>query len=319
MRILFAGTPEIAAVSLRAAAASHTVAAVLTNPDRAAGRGRGLHVSPVKAAALELGLPALQPEKLDAAFRDAARGLKPELLVSVAYGKIFGPRFLECFPRGGINLHPSLLPRYRGPSPINAAILNGDSETGITIQSLALEMDAGDIILQERLSLTGKETAESLTRSAAQRGAVLLVQALDLIAAGKENRVAQDPAGVTYCGLLDRAQGKIDWKSSAAHIERMTRAFDPWPGAWTGFQGLSLRIIAAGTLSAGAADSNNKDADGGCPGKVLGVDTREGILIQTGDGILAVRELQLQSKKAMDFASFLNGVREFTGSVLGDI
>jgi methionyl-tRNA formyltransferase len=201
---------------------------------------------------------------------------------------------------------------------MNAAILNGDSQTGITIQSLALEMDAGDIIAQEVLPLSGTETAESLTESAAQRGASLLVQALDLIAAGKEKRAPQDSAGVSYCGLLTKEQGKIAWKDSAIHIERMVRAFDPWPGAWTAFNGVSLRILAAKGLpenSAGGAGPGVPKI----PGKVLGVDTQRGILVQTGDGLLAVCSLQLQSKKAMNFASFMNGVRGFTGSVLGDV
>jgi methionyl-tRNA formyltransferase len=376
------------------------VVGVLTNPDRTAGRGRELSFSPVKDAALELGLPVMQPEKLDAVFRETVRKLEPELLVAFAYGRIFGPRFLECFPRGGVNLHPSLLPRYRGPSPINAAILNGDTQAGITVQSLALEMDAGDIIMQESFPLTGKETAESLGETAAHRGALLLVQALDRIAAGKESRRPQDPAGVTYCGLLDRDQGKIDWKNSAVHIERMVRAFDPWPGVWTAFHGSALRILAAAALPDEASDAGcpHARADGApasgaprahrmpeglrardsggaiapatinflsesdrlrardcsgkptgfpvgkaedlerkarffaeqkrrpensdeaeiTPGKVLGVDTRRGILVQTGEGLLAVGRLQLASKKAMDFAAFLNGAREFVGSVLGD-
>jgi methionyl-tRNA formyltransferase len=257
-----------------------------------------------------LGLPVLQPEKLDAAFREAVLALQPEILVSVAYGRIFGPKFLGCFPKGGVNLHPSLLPRWRGPCPINAAILNGDSQTGITIQSLALDMDAGDIILQEGFPLTGKETAAALTETAAEKGAPLLARALDLIAAGKDSRAPQDPSKVSYCKILDREQGRIDWKKSAVHIERMIRAFDPWPGAWTVFQKSALRILAADAVPERDRPS--------APGAVLGVDTERGILIQTGDGLLAVRELQLQSKKAMNFASFMNGVRAFTGSVLGD-
>jgi methionyl-tRNA formyltransferase len=310
MKILFAGTPAIAVPPLRAAAASHTVVGVLTNPDRAAGRGRQLSVSPVKAAALELGLGVLQPEKPDAACRNAILALQPEVLVSVAYGRIFGPKFLGCFPKGGINLHPSLLPRWRGPCPINAAILHGDSETGVTIQSLALDMDAGDIILQESFPLAGKETAAALAETAAEKGAALLVRALNLIAAGKDSRIPQDPSKVSYCGLLDREQGKIDWNNTAVHIGRMIRAFDPWPGVWTSFNGASLRILAADALPGAQRPS--------VPGTVTGVDTQRGILIQTGNGFLAVRELQLQSKKAMNFVSFLNGVRGFTGSVLGD-
>jgi methionyl-tRNA formyltransferase len=314
VKILFAGTPAIAVSSLRACAASHTVVGVLTNPDRASGRGCSASFPPVKEAALDLGLRVLQPEKLDAGFRGTVLALAPELLVAFAYGRIFGPRFLECFPRGGVNVHPSLLPRYRGPSPIHAAILGADGRTGITIQSLAAEVDTGDIILQESFPLTGKETTGSLTETAAEKGADLLAKALALIAEGKDRRVPQDAAAASYCGLITREDAKIDWKAAAAHIERMTRAFDPWPGAWTNFRGAALRILAAEAL---AQPSGEKAFP--APGTVAGVDTQRGILVQTGDGLLAVRRLQLQAKKAMDFASFMNGVRGFTGSVLGDI
>jgi methionyl-tRNA formyltransferase len=314
VKILFAGTPEIAVPSLRACAASHTVAGVLTNPDRAAGRGRSVSFPPVKEAALDLGLRVLQPEKPGAAFRETVLALAPEILVVFAYGRIFGPRFLECFPRGGVNVHPSLLPRYRGPSPIPAAILGGDSRTGITIQSLAPQMDAGDIILQESFPLTGKETTGSLTAAAAEKGAELLAKALNLIAEGKASRVPQDAAAASYCGLLTRQEAKIDWKAGAAHIERMIRAFDPWPGAWTDFKGAALRILAAEALARPAGEETLS-----APGTVTGVDTHRGILIQTGSGLLAVRGLQLQAKMAMDFASFMNGVRGCMGSVLGDM
>ena len=310
MRILFAGTPEIAVPSLAAAAAEHTVVAVLTNPDKAAGRGKIPAPPPVKEAALRLGLPVMQPEKLDAAFREETASRAPELLVAFAYGRIFGPRFLACFPRGGINIHPSLLPRHRGPSPLSAAILAGDSQTGITVQSLAPRMDAGDIILRESFSLDGKETTGSLTEIAAEKGAALLVQALGLIAAGRESRVPQDDGAASYCGLVDRDQAKIDWNSSACRIERMVCAFDPWPGAWTRFGESSLRIVAAEILPSGGGAET--------PGTVLGVDTQRGILVQTGEGILAVSRLQLQAKKTLDFVSFMNGVRGFAGTVLGE-
>ena len=312
MRLLFAGTPELAVPSLRAVAAEHTIVGVLTNPDRGAGRGRALAAPPVKEAALELGLRVLQPEKLDADFRETLHSLKPELLVVVAYGKIFGPKFLACFPRGAVNLHPSLLPRYRGPSPLTFAILNGDAKAGVTIQAVVLEVDEGDIINQEIIPLTGKETTESLSVTAAEKGAELLAKTLRLIEEGKEQRTPQDPALVTYSRLFTREDGKISWNHTpAAHIERMIRAFTPWPGAWTYFQGAILHILEADIVHAGP----NK---GEPAGKVLGVDTDRGILVQTKEGILVVRRLQLQAKKALDFISFLNGVRGFTGSVLGD-
>jgi methionyl-tRNA formyltransferase len=312
LRVLFAGSPDIALPSLRVTAARHKVVGVLTNPDRPAGRGRKTVFSPVKTLALELGLPVFQPERLDSSFRTTLTALEPDILVVVAYGVIFGPKFLECFPRGGVNLHPSLLPKYRGPAPVNAAILNGDPETGITIQRIAREVDSGDIILQERVPLTGRETAASLTALTAERGAVLLSDALDLIVRDAAVYTPQDAGGATYCLRIEKEDGRIDWRRPAVEIERMVRAYSPWPSAWTLYKGETLRILAAGAISGGEATAATP------PGKISGVDKGIGILVQTGEGLLVVRELQLQSKKAMDFVSFLNGVRDFSGSVLGE-
>jgi methionyl-tRNA formyltransferase len=173
MKVLFAGSPEIAVPLLERLAEAHKVQ-VLTNPDMPSGRGRKLTPNPVKHRSLELGLPVHQPQKLDREFRETLIPWEPEILVSFAFGKIFGPKFLGLFPQGGINVHPSLLPRYRGPSPIPAAILAGESQTGISIQKLALAMDAGDILAQEIWPLKGEETTLSLSEYAAQRGAVLV-------------------------------------------------------------------------------------------------------------------------------------------------
>jgi methionyl-tRNA formyltransferase len=314
LRVLFAGTPEIAVPSLESIAAEHRVVAVLTNPDREAGRGRSTSSAPVKNRAEELGLDVLQPEKLNAAFREIVLDLAPDILVAVAYGKIFGPKFLALFSRGGLNLHPSLLPRYRGPSPINAAILAGDSETGVTIQKLAREMDAGDIILQESFPLTGKETALSLTKTAGLVGARLMRDALRLVEEDNAIFVPQAADGVSYCSLLTKDMGRIDWKKSAVEIERMMRAFTPWPGTYTIFRKQLLRILAAEVLDETSGVSERP----GEAGKVLGVDKRSGILVQTGQGVLAVTELQLQSKKAMNFTAFANGVRGLDGYLMED-
>ncbi|MDR2589190.1 MAG: methionyl-tRNA formyltransferase [Spirochaetales bacterium] len=315
MRVLFAGTPDFAVPSLEALAERFEIAAVLTNPDRQAGRGRKAEPSPVKLAALRLGLRLLQPERLDGDFREDVRAFSPDILVCAAFGRIFGPKFLSLFPLGGVNLHPSLLPRYRGPSPINAAILRGDAYTGISVQRLAREMDSGDIVAQESFPLAGTERASSLSLVLARKGAQLLVRALTEIEGGRAVYMPQNHGDATYCGLLSREDGRIDWMRSSGFIERMTRAYDPWPGAWTLFRGEVLRILEAEALS---GEGPGSGGEWPVPGKVLGVDTGRGILVQTQNGLLAVRALQLQSKKAMNFASFVNGVRGFTGSVLGD-
>lgn len=309
LNVLFAGTPEMAVPSLEAVATQYPVVGVLTAPDQEVGRGRKLQPSPVKQKALQLGLPVLTPEKLDLAVREQVKTLSPDILVVVAYGKIFGPRFLGLFPKGGINLHPSLLPKYRGPSPIPEAILRGDAETGITIQKIAIQMDAGPILLQEVIPLQGTETTASLTEFCAKRGAELLVQVLKMIETGMVKEVPQDESQASYCKLITKEDGKIHWSSPAVQIERMVRAFNPWPTAWTLYRGEVLKILLSSVF--------HPTSRGGREGKVIGVDKKKGILVQTGEGILAIQKLQLQSRKALDFVSFLNGERDFIGSILG--
>jgi methionyl-tRNA formyltransferase len=264
----------------------------------------------VKARALELSLPLLQPVELDSPFLQEVSLLKPDLLVSVAYGKIFKKDFLDLFPMGGINLHPSLLPRYRGPSPLTAAILAGDVKTGITVQRLALRMDSGDILLQREIPLDGTETTGSLSEDVAPLGAEMLVEAVRGLEEGSLAPVPQDNGKATYCSIVTKEDGLIDWSRSAVEIDRLIRAYSPWPGAFTSYQDKTLKIIEAGVFDAEKPSSE--------PGIVAGIDKGEGILIQTCKGILAVRRLQLQAKKALGWKDFLNGVQDFSGSVLGE-
>jgi methionyl-tRNA formyltransferase len=259
----------------------------------------------------------LQPERLGAAAREDTARLHPEILVVVAYGRIFGPKFLSLFPRGGINLHPSLLPRWRGPSPIPAAILSGDEVTGITVQRLAERMDAGDILIQVPMPLSGTETTASLTLHAADRGAELVLEALSGIERGTLAGVPQNEADASYCRLITKADGLVRWQDSAVTIERMIRAYDPWPRARTVWNGTGLSLLSGGVYTGEPMPRADGRPGTPEPGEVLGIDTREGILVQTGNGILAVRELQLQAKKALEWRAFLNGVRDFIGTVLG--
>ncbi|MFW5688077.1 MAG: methionyl-tRNA formyltransferase [Spirochaetota bacterium] len=310
MRVLFAGTPEIAVPSLDAIAASgHTLAGVLTAPDRRKGRGKTVSFSPVKERALELGVPVVQPERLRTEAREEIGPIHPEVLACFAYGKLFGPRFLELFPVAALNVHPSLLPQYRGPAPIPAAILAGDRRTGVTIQDVALEMDAGDILAQATIPLSGTETTATLSDTAARVGAELLVDVLDRLAAGTAVRTPQNHAAATYTSLVEKTDGLIDWSDSAAHIERMVRAYTPWPHAYTGFGGERLAILEAAVAPGSSLEP--------VPGRVARVDTSLGILVETGNGLLALRRLQLQSRKPLDWKSFLNGVHDFHEAVLG--
>jgi len=312
MRLLFAGSPAIALPTLDALHPAFDVCGILTNPDRPSGRGRQSAETDVSLRARTLGIPLLKPERLDGEARDAVRRLSPELLVVVAYGRIFGPKFLGLFPKGAVNLHPSLLPKYRGPSPIPAAILAGDAQSGVTVQRLSLKMDAGDILLQKVIPLSGIETTQSLTEEAACIGAGMMVEVISNL-----DRLAgrpQDESAASYCRLVGKDDGRVDWRRSAVEIDRMVRAYFPWPEARTIFRGSGLQILEAVPVPAGLEPSVVVPAP---PGSVVGVDNHLGILVQTGDGLLALRKLKLQSKKALNWKDFLNGVHDFIGSDLG--
>jgi methionyl-tRNA formyltransferase len=334
--VLFAGSPECAVPALEAVARSHRIVAILTNPPAPAGRHGSPVPTPVALAAERLrqeGLipedtPILTPEKITQEVRDAIAGRKPEVLACFAYGKIFGPKTLALFPRGGLNLHPSLLPRWRGCAPVPAAILARDRETGISIQRISLGMDEGDIVIQTRFPLDGTETAESLLAQVAHDGAPLLVDALNRLEAGTDTARAQDSGLATYSPMLRKEDGEIRWTDSAADIDARIRAFSPWPGAFTRTADSVLLILQArpytGTFPPAAPDGSTGDAardtSGNAtvePGTVVGVDKKEGILVQTGNGLLVLEKLQWKTKKALDWKSFLNGSRDFPGTVLG--
>jgi methionyl-tRNA formyltransferase len=310
MRVLFAGTPGMAVPSLQATARAHEVLAVLTGRDQPAGRGRSARPSEVKQAALALGLRVIEADRLDAGVLETIRGLSPELLVVVAFGRIFRQPFLDLFPRGGVNVHPSLLPRYRGPSPIMAAILGGDRETGVSVQRIALEVDAGDVLARHVVSLAGDETTGSLTPALADVGAALLADVLAGIEAGTARAMPQ--AGeVTRCRLAEKADGLVDWGESAALIERKVRAYDPWPRATTAWEGRPLVLLHT-RLPAGTVETG----PGAPPGTVLGP-SPDGLLVRAGDRPLAVVRLQPAFGRPMDWRAFLNGHPGIVGSRLG--
>jgi len=309
MRILFAGTPQIAVPALRLLARQHEVCAVLCAPDAASGRNRHLISPPAKSAAQELAIPVVQPERIGSQARELVRPYRAELLVCVAYGRIFGPRFLSLFPCGGINLHPSLLPRHRGPAPIPAAILAGDVRSGVSVQALALEMDAGDIYAKREIELTGRETTGSLGEIAAREGAELLAEVVTAIEKGTVTPVPQNHTEATFSRMISKDDGRIDWRASAIEIDRAVRAYLPWPLAHTRYNELTLNILETTPIPDGESSVE--------PGTVVGVDKAAGILIQTGSGILSVQRLQLQNKRPLDWKSFLNGVRNFPGTPLG--
>ena len=268
----------------------------------------------MKQAAESLGIRVLQPETLDEAALAEIRALAPEILAVVAYGKIFKKAFMEIFPRGGVNLHPSLLPRYRGPSPITAAILAGDKETGITVQKVAKRFDSGDILAQVPFPLTGEETTGSLTETLGTLGAPLLAAVLRDIAAGcPPTPVLQVEEEATYCAMVRKEEAVVDWTQPATVIERKVRAYDPWPRARTTLEGASLMLLKSRAHPDTLLDAARM-AD---PGVVLAADRDHGILVRTGNGILEIERLQLQFKKPLDARSFLLGHPELCGARLG--
>jgi len=314
MRILFAGSPAIAIPCLEVIAKSSIdLVGVLTNPDTPKGRHGTPQPTEVGEAAEKLGVPIIKPHKLDGQTREDISALKPDLLVSFAYGRIFGPKFLTLFPLGGINIHPSLLPKYRGPTPIQAAILSGDKITGISIQKIALEIDSGNILAVEQILLDGTETTASLGQAVAVKAAEMLPAALAKIAKGEQG-TPQDHSQASYCPIIIKDDGVIDWNSSAVKIDAKIRAYNPWPLCRTIHNGRTLFILEVGSREWGVG---SREEITGKIGQVLGIDNQCGIMIQTADGILTVTELQYQGKKALFWKDFFNGARDFVESILG--
>ncbi len=248
MRVVFAGSPAIAVPTLKALYRAGVLVGVLTNPDRPQGRGKQLHPTPVKEAALAMGVPIFTFETLRAEARHAIAGLEPTLLVSFAYARIFGPKFLALFAQGGLNVHPSLLPKYRGASPLTETILQGDNQTGITIQTLVAQMDAGDIVLQQPRDLNGTETTESLSHWAAEQGALMVTEVLQHF--DNLPRVPQNHSAATYCGKVLKAHGEIDWTEPAEIINRKIRAYTPWPKCFTLLDGVRVTVLEATVYTA---------------------------------------------------------------------
>lgn len=317
MRVLFAGSPEIAVPALAAIGARHQLVGVLTNPPSTKGRGLSLSCTPVATAAAGLGVPILAPERLGPAERDAVAALEPELLVVFAYGKIFGPKFMALFPAGGINAHPSLLPRWRGCAPIPYAILHRDALTGVSIQRVAPKMDSGEVLARREIALDGTETTESLSAASAALGAELLAGVMDQLEAGTARGEPQDESAATYCCALSKDSGLVDWNLAAIDIDARVRAFHPWPGAWTNFSGERLAVISAHPWPVDSAVPAGVSGPAVEPGTVISVDKSRGIMVQTGEGLLALARLQLRGKKPMDFKDFANGARGLVGTRLG--
>lgn len=306
MRILFAGTPDFALPSLRAAAQHHEVVAVYTQPDRPAGRGRGLTASPVKREAIARGITVLQPETLKGELaQNVLRQLAPDLMVVVAYGLIL-PRKVLAIPRHGCwNVHASLLPRWRGAAPIQRAIEAGDADTGVCLMQMEAGLDTGPVLLSQTTPIDTEETGGQLHDRLAEMGAQVLADGLGLLRAGMLPVPCPQPeAGVTYAHKLGKGEAHLDWGQSAEVLARKVRAFEPWPVAEAVVAGERLRIHGAIAI-----DLNH----GTAPGTLLAV-SRQGIDIACAQGALRLRVIQREGGKAITAADYLNARRDLAGA-----
>ncbi len=303
------GSPEFALPSLRRLVESpHEVIAVVTQPDRPAGRGRGLEAPPAKKLALERGLPVLQPEKVSGEESVAElRALEPDVIVIAAFGQILRQRVLDIPERGSLNVHASLLPKYRGAAPIAAAIIAGERETGVTIMEVVRALDAGPMVSRRAMAIDPQDTTGTLTARLADLGAALLLETLEPWAQGRIQPELQDESLATYAPPVTREDARIDWGMSAQDIWRRVRAYNPWPVAHTHLDGVEIRIFEASPL---------EDAPPSPPGQVLPL-PGGGFGVRCGRGSLAILKVQRPGGRALPGAEFLRGMRGLTGRVLG--
>lgn len=306
MRIVYIGTGDIGLPALGALFERHTVVGVVSQPDKPVGRKQELRPSAIKLLALERGVPVLQPPKIKESL-EAVRELAPEAIVVMAYGQILPKALLDLPPLGCLNLHASLLPKHRGAAPIQAAILAGDTKSGITVMYMDPGLDTGDVLLQKQLSIRRRETGGSLHDRLAALGPEAILEALDLLGSGRASRIPQEGALASYAPKLEREHGLLDWSLPAPVLERTIRALNPWPGAYTLLHGRKLKLFSAILCR----------KTEGVAGRVLRADTR-GLLVGTGvEGSLLVRDLQLEGKKRMAARDFLLGNPIAEGTQLG--
>ncbi len=308
--IVFMGTPEFAVPALKALIAGpDEVIGVVTQPDRPRGRGRKLLPSPVKVEAQKANIPVFQPEKVGSPeFVEILKGLEPDLLVVCAFGQILPQRVLDIPRIMPINIHGSLLPRYRGAAPIQWAILNGDEETGITIMKMDAGMDTGPMLLKRSLPIGPETTFGELSSKMATLGAEALMEALDLLEKGMLKEEAQPEEGVTYAPPIKKEQLKIDWNAPAQKIHCQLRAFDPRPGAWAIMEGQRVRLFSPELLP--------KENPGQEPGTIIRADEK-GLLVSCPDGALLIKEIQWPGRKRIPVSDFLRGRKVTPGTRLG--
>ena len=303
------GTPDFSVPALNALVeGGHDVIAAVTQPDKPKGRGKSILMPPVKARALELGIPVYQPVRVkkDEEFLQKMKELAPDVMVVIAFGQILPKALLDVPKYGCVNIHASLLPKYRGAAPIQWSVIDGEAVTGITTMMMDEGLDTGDMLEKVEIPLEEKETGGSLHDKLSMAGGKLILSTLEKIEHGTIVRTPQTEEGTCYASMLTKALGDIDWTKDAVSIERLVRGLNPWPSAYTSYEGKTLKIWEAKVSS--------EHADGAC-GQIIKLD-KDTIWVKTGDGLLGVKELQLEGKKRMKTDAFLRGFSMTEGTVL---
>ena len=313
MKVVFMGTPDFAVSALKAIIeAGHRVVAVVTQPDRPKGRGKEIQMTPVKECAIAHGIPVFQPVKVkDAEAVEILRGYEADVFVVAAFGQILSEEILHMPKYGCINIHASLLPKYRGSAPIQRAIINGEKTTGVTIMQMDKGIDTGDMLMKTEVKITPKETGDSLHDKLAEAGAKLIVEALTSIEKGDITPVKQNDEESCYANMLQKSMGRIDWKQGALELDRLIRGLIPWPGAFTVYRGKTLKIWEEEIY---LALTNLGDAP---PGTVVLVE-KDAFYVQAGEGVLKILSVQPEGKKRMAVKDYLLGYQIKVGEKLGE-
>ncbi len=310
MRVIFFGTPELAVPSLKSLIQNFEVVAVVTQTDKISGRGQQVVFPPVKQEAVKHGIKVLQYEKIRTQGVEELRSLRPDIMVSCAYGQLFSQEIIDIAPYGIFNIHVSLLPAYRGTSPIQAAIKNGEPETGVTILKTAIGMDDGPIVLQDKIRIDEDDNTATVSDKLAVLGAQAIVKALKLVESGKVTYTEQDDSKATFTKKITKEDGNINFRLSSKEIINSIRAYNPWPVAFTTLAGKLLKIYSACEVQ---LDSNLKHK----PGEVVYADSKNGLIVKVGDGYLSLTSIQPENSRVMPAKDYLNGKKIEVGTVLG--
>lgn len=310
MKIVFMGTPDFSAVVLQKLHSVYPVSAVVTGLDKPVGRGYQLKASPLKQTALELGIPVLQYEKVSREGIEDIQNLQPDLVITAAFGQILSEKFLAIPKYGVLNVHASLLPKYRGSSPIQWSIINGDEETGITIMKTVKAVDAGDILLKKATKIGEKETAGELFDRLALLGGEAIIEAVKLVDEGKAVYTEQNHAEATHCSMISKEDGNIDFAKTSHQIDCFVRGMSPWPSAFTHVGDKLLKVFAVDSVD--YADNIDVYSNG----EVIKANAKDGLLVKVQDGVLRLCDIQLEGSKRMKDVDFLRGRSIEVGTIL---